>query len=285
MNAQDSRTHFRPLIATLWLCASATTIAVAATPPPRPATAQPPSKTQPMSYGSGTLSLANGNYTFAPQGCTHNGNRAICNFYVTYTGAQAGNVNAWAGYYGQWTMNVQLVDNLHVPHGPDTAYFIDGSGAHQPILFIQQGTQVWVAIEFPNVDASVTNGEFHMGKEIVGGVVISQPNMQGASASNPQLASTGTPPPAVTQQPQAAPTAPTTNCVPGSPGYSGAALCNVQDKMNVAKGWKDLLSGFAPAKPNPPPQAQMQPPQPQPPQQMQPPQAQPPQQMPQPPHP
>jgi hypothetical protein len=292
MNAQDSRRYVRPLLATLWLCAGATT-AVFAAAPARPATAAPPSKTQPMSYGAGTLSLAKGSYQFAPQGCVHNGNRAICNFYVTYTGALAGNVNAWAGYYAQWTMNVQLIDNLHVPHGPDTAYFIDATGAHQPVLFIQQGTQVWVAVEFPNVDASVTNGEFHMGKQIVGGVVIAQPNLQGAPASTPQYAATGTPAPAVSPQPQPAPAAATSNCVAGTPGYSGAALCGAQDKMNVAKGWKDLLSGFAPARPNPPPQVQSQPPQMQPPQaqmqppQMQPPQMQPPQaqmQPPQPPH-
>jgi len=279
MNAKDSLKNLRPWLATLLLCTAATAAAWAAVPPAKPhpagptppATAAPPANTQSAMASGGTLSLAKGEYQFAPQGCAHNGNRAICNFFVTYSGAPSGNVNAWAGYYGQWTMNVQLVDNFHVPHGPDAAYFIDGSGTHQPVLFIQRGTQVWVAMEFPNVDASVTNGEFHMGNQIVGGIVFSQPNGQGVPAGAPQLAMTGTPAPVGSPAPTPAPAAQTTNCVVGSPGYSGAALCNVQDKMNVAKGWKDLLSGFAPPKAAAPPQAQMQPPQPQ---QMQPPQAQ-----------
>jgi hypothetical protein len=243
---------------------------------PTPPIAAPPSRSQPQTYGSGTLSLAQGNYQFAPQGCTHNGNRAICNFYVTYSGAQQGNVNAWAGYYGQWTMNVQLVDNLHVPHGADTSYFIDATGAHQPILFIQQGTQVWLAIEFPNVDSSVTNGEFHMGNQIVGGISIGQPGQAPASqqqyagaTSTPQqqyAGTTSTTPQQLASNVQSsqAPTAPSLNCTPGTAGYSGAALCSVQDKMNVAKGWKQLLSGFARAPENPQPPQQMQPP-PQPP--------------------
>jgi hypothetical protein len=282
-------------------CTGAVVPALAAPPakaPPAPAPAAPPAATPPsrsqppQSYGSGTLSLANGNYQFAPQGCTHNGNRAICNFYVTYSGAQQGNVNAWAGYYGQWTMNVQLVDSLHVPHGPDTSYFIDATGAHQPMMFIQQGTQVWLAVEFPNVDFSVTSGEFHMGNQIVGGVAIVQPQQPqqqyAAAPSAPQQQYAGPPsvpqqqyagPPSVPQQQYAgppsapqqqyasnvqstqAPTAPPLNCTPGTVGYSGAALCNVQNKMNVAQGWKQLLSGFAPA-PQANPQPQMQPPPP-----------------------
>ena len=282
MNAQDSRRYLRPRLTMLLLCAGATApawTAPSAKPPAAPAA--PPAKTQSTTVNGGTLSLAHGNYQFAPQGCTHNGNRAICNFFVTYSGAPSGNVNAWAGYYGQWTMNVQLVDNFHVPHGPDAAYFIDGSGTHQPVLFIQRGTQVWVAVEFPNVDGTVSNGEFHMGNQIVGGIVFSQPNGQGAPAGTPQLAATGTPAPVGSAAPT--PAASTTNCVAGTPGYSGAALCNVQDKMSVAKGWKDLLSGFAPAKQAAaPPQPQMQPPQAQPPQ-IQPPQAQQ-MQPPQPPH-
>ncbi len=265
MNAKDSRRVLPPALAMLALCAGAAAVS---------APKAPPTRTQPMSYGAGTLSLANGNYQFAPQGCTHNGNRAVCNFYVTYSGAAAGNVNAWANYWNQWTMNVQLIDNLHVPHGPDTAYFIDGSGAHQPVLFLQQGTQVWVAVEFPNVDSSVSTGEFHMNNQVVGGVQISQPNAQGTAAGNTQLANNSPQAQAVSQAPAAA--APTTNCVAGTPGYSGATLCNLQDKIAVANSWKSMLSSFVPAKANTAPQTQMQAPQ----TQMQPPQMQPPQMQP-----
>ncbi len=297
MHTQDPRKCLQPRVATLCLLAAAAPalaapakqLAATAPPAPRaapPANAAPTANTQASSYGGGTLSLANGNYQFAPEGCTHNGNRAICNFYVTYSGAASGNVNAWAGYYGQWTMNVQLVDNLHVPHGPDTAYFIDASGTHQPVLFLQRGTQVWVSVEFPNVDGSVTNGEFHMGNQIVGGVPISQPNAQGAVASSPQLAMVSAPAATGYATPSAAApaaTAPAPNCAAGTPGYSGAALCNVSDKVNVAKGWQNLLGSFIPAKAAPQ-QAQMQAPQMQAPQ-MQPPQMQPPQmQPPAPPH-
>ncbi len=298
MNATDTRTFFGSRLVLVGLCAAALSAPALA--------ASPPVKTQTLSYGGGTLSLANGTYQFAPEGCTHNGNRAICNFYVTYTGAQQGNVNAWAGYNGQWTMNVQLVDNLHVPHSPDTAYFIDATGAHQPVMFIQQGTQVWLATEFPNVDGSVTNGEFHVGNQVVGGVLVQQPNVQqpnvqGAQSYGPQLANNGTPGQGGYQAPAQvayqAPTqvayqapaqaAPPPNCTPGTPGYSGAALCNVNDKMNAVKSWGNLLGSFAPQKQAAAPQAQppqmqapqMQPPQMQPPQ-MQPPQMQPPQMQP-----
>ena len=290
MHTQDSRKCPPPRMATLCLLAAAAAPvlgspakppAAAPAPPKSPApAAAPPANSQASSYGGGSLSLANGNYQFAPEGCTHNGNRAICNFYVTYLGSPSGNVNAWAGYYGQWTMNVQLIDNLHVPHGPDTAYFIDASGTHQPVLFLQRGTQVWVSVEYPNVDGSVTNGEFHMGNQVVGGVVIAQPNGQGATASAPQLAM-ATAPATTGYAAQSAPpqtaAAPPLNCVAGTPGYSGAALCNVSDKVNVAKGWQNLLGSFVPAK-QAPAQAQMQPPQMQ--QQMQPPQMQPPQMQP-----
>jgi hypothetical protein len=275
MNAKDSRQYLGSPVAMLWIVAAAIAAPALA--------ANTPARTQPPSYGAGTLSLANGNYQFAPEGCMHNGNRAICNFYITYTGAQQGNVNAWAGYYAQWTMNVQLVDNLHVPHAPDTAYFIDATGAHQPVMFIQQGTQVWIAVEFPNVDGSVTNGEFHMGNQIVGGVLVSQPNMPSAPASTAQYAMNQTQAPMVPQAtaPAAVPAAAGAppNCTPGTPGYSGAALCNVNDKMNAVKSWGSLLSGFVPAKTSAAPQPAMQPPQMQPPQ-MQPPQMQPPQMQP-----
>jgi hypothetical protein len=199
MNARYLIRYRSPRLAMLLLCAGAAPALSAAPPapppkaPPAPAPARPaPAAAQ---YGTGTLSLANGNYQFSPQGCTHNGNRAICNFFVTYSGAQQGSVNAWGSYYGQWTMQVQLVDNLHVPHQPDTSYFIDATGAHQPTLFIQQGLQVWVTIEYANVDASVTAGEFHMGNQIVGGIAIGQLNAQASPAP-----SSGAPP-AVAPQP------------------------------------------------------------------------------------
>lgn len=171
MNTQESRRYLGTTLATL-LIAAGSAAPVWGAPPAK--AAKPQSQSQ--SYGMGTLSMAQGQYQFYPQGCLHNGNRAVCSFVAVYSGANQANVNAWAGYAGQWTANVQFVDNAHVPHAADTAYFIDSFGARQPTLFIQQGTQASITIEFPNVDPAVSAGEFHLGNQIVGGIAVNQAN-------------------------------------------------------------------------------------------------------------
>jgi hypothetical protein len=172
MNTHESRSYLGATLATLLLAAGSAATPVWGAPPAR--AAKPQSQSQ--SYGMGTLSMAQGQYQFYPQGCLHNGNRAVCSFVAVYSGANQANVNAWGGYYGQWTQNMQFVDNAHVPHGSDTAYFIDSFGARQPTLFIQQGTQASITVEFPNVDPAVTAGEFHLGNQIVGGIAVNQAN-------------------------------------------------------------------------------------------------------------
>jgi hypothetical protein len=194
------------------------------------------------------LSMAQGQYQFYPQGCLHNGNRAVCSFVAVYSGANQSNVNAWAGYGGQWTQNVQFVDNAHVPHPADTAYFMDSFGARQPTLFIQQGTQASITVEFPNVDPAVTAGEFHLGNQIVGGIAVNQANY--AAPPSNMNAGGAAPQPMMPQQPTyngAAPAAPANmpqqqfamqqpqqqsqQCTPQN---ANSALCRANDKVNGA---------------------------------------------------
>lgn len=127
--------------------------ALTATAAPKPnLAAAPPARAQ--TAGMGTLSI--GQSQFYPQGCMHNGNRAICNFLLVFTGLQA-TAPAWNGA----TAQIQFIDNAHVPHKADAGYFIDSFGAHQPALMLQRGDPVWITFEFPDVDPAVTYGEFH----------------------------------------------------------------------------------------------------------------------------
>ena len=197
MNTQESRQYLGAALTTLLFAAGNAVAPAAWGAPPAPAKAAKP---QSQNYGMGTLSMAQGQYQFYPQGCLHNGNRAVCSFVAVYSGGSQGNVNAWAGYYGQWTQNLQLVDNGHVPHGADTAYFIDSFGAHQPTLFIQQGTQVSITVEFPNVDPAVTGGEYHLGNQIIGGIAVNQANYGAPPPAN--MNAGVAPQPGMPQQPQ-----------------------------------------------------------------------------------
>lgn len=206
MNTPESGRYLGAALATLLLAAGNAAVPAWGAPPAK--AARPQSSSQ--AYGMGTLSMAQGQYQFYPQGCLHNGNRAVCSFVAVYSGASQANVNAWAGYGGQWTANLQFVDNAHVPHAADAAYFIDSFGARQPILFIQQGTQASITVEFPSVDPAVTGGEFHLGNQIIGGIAVNQANY--AVPSN-NLNAQGLAPQPAMMQPGA----------PQQPGFNGAA--------------------------------------------------------------
>jgi len=174
----------------------------------------------PQTAAMGTLSI--GQSQLYPQGCMHNGNRAICNFVLVFTGQQLA-TPAWNGA----TAQILFVDNAHVPHKADTGYFIDNFGAHQPQLILQRGDQAWIAFEFPDVDPAVSYGEFHWGNQIIGQIGVVQPNyalppagqnVQGASppgVAAPNVVPAGAPPGA---GPQLATYAP-----PAVPVATGAA--------------------------------------------------------------
>jgi len=251
MNMQESRRYWGAALATLVVAAGNATASAA--PPAR--AAKPQSQSQ--SYGTGTLSMAQGQYQFYPQGCLHNGNRAVCSFVAVYSGANQANVNAWAGYWGQWTQNLQFVDNAHIPHPSDMAYFMDAFGARQPTLFIQQGTQASITVEFPNVDPAVTSGEFHLGNQIIGGIAVNQANY--AAPGSNMNAGGVTPQPMMPQQPayNGAPPA-----VPGNlpqqqlamqqpqqaqctPQNANSALCRANDKVSGATAQVAAMSQSA----------------------------------------
>ena len=190
--------------------------------------------------------MAQSQYQFYPQGCLHNGNRAVCSFVAVYSGANQANVNAWAGYFGQWTQNLQFVDNAHVPHGADTAYFIDSFGARQPTLFIQQGTQASITVEFPNVDPAVSAGEFHLGNQIVGGIAVNQANYTappgnmnaGGAAPQPMMpqqpAYNGAAPGVQGNMPQQQMATQQPQQQACTPQNANSSLCKANDKVNGA---------------------------------------------------
>ena len=196
--------------------------------------------------------MAQGQYQFYPQGCLHNGNRAVCSFVAVYSGASQANVNAWAGYGGQWTANLQFVDNAHVPHAADAAYFIDSFGARQPTLFIQQGTQASITVEFPSVDPAVTGGEFHLGNQIIGGIAVNQANYAVPSnnlnaqglAPQPAMMQPGAPqqqpgfngaaPPVPTNMPQQQMAMQPQQQQACTPQNANTPLCRANDKVNGA---------------------------------------------------
>lgn len=240
MNTQESRRYLGAALATLVVAAGNATAWGA--PPARAAKPQ----TQSQSYGTGTLSMAQGQYQFYPQGCLHNGNRAVCNFVAVYSGANQANVNAWAGYWGQWTQNLQFVDNAHIPHPSDMAYFMDSFGARQPTLFIQQGTQTSITVEFPNVDPAVTSGEFHLGNQIIGGIAVNQANYAapgsnmnaGGVAPQPMMpqqpAYNGAPPPAQANMPQQQLAMQQPQQQQCTPQNANSPLCRANDKVTGA---------------------------------------------------
>jgi hypothetical protein len=116
--------------------------------------------------GTGTLSF--GTRVYSAAGCAHNGNRVVCTFTFVNQGndatLRAGNAGELAG--------VQLVDDAHVPHKWDGAYFLDKYGSQQPSLFVQKGDSGTYLVDFANVDPRVTSAEFHLRTQVIGGVSV-----------------------------------------------------------------------------------------------------------------
>jgi hypothetical protein len=132
---------------------------------------------------SGTLE--SGERQYFPQGCVHNGNHAVCSFVLVNQG-QLVTLNAGAAMYG-----VQFVDSGHVPHGPDSAYFLDQWGSRQPQLVLQHNDRALLALEFASVDPAVTMGEFHLANQIVGGIGVAQPVYNAPQAPNGAMLASG----------------------------------------------------------------------------------------------
>src|SRR5271168_461740 len=84
------------------------------------AVSAPAARNSGQTYAAGTLQY--GQRVYYPQGCVHNGNHAVCSFTFVNQG-QPLTVNAGIG--GSELTGISFVDNGHVPHGADAAYFID----------------------------------------------------------------------------------------------------------------------------------------------------------------
>lgn len=124
--------------------------------------------------GTGTLSWAT--RVYSSSGCVHNGNRAVCTFTFVNQGNAA---TILAGGHGELS-GIQLVDDAHVPHPWDAAYFMDKYGAQQRKLVLQPGDTGTYVVGFSNVDPHVAAAEFHLRDQIVGGITV------GAAGSNPE---------------------------------------------------------------------------------------------------
>jgi|SRR6185312_9345103 len=132
-------------------------------PATQPRATTPPAQTVVQS-GAGTLTW--GNVIYTPAGCVHNGTKAVC----TFTLANQGNA---VTLQAPWQMNtLQFVDDAHVPHIADAAYFVDNYGTRQAQLFVNSGEGGTLIREFPNVNEQVAGGEFHLANQVVGGVSV-----------------------------------------------------------------------------------------------------------------
>jgi hypothetical protein len=165
--------------------AKSATATTAATPTATPATATSaagssalsrtaPTGTSGSAAAVGTGTLAWGPRVYTSTGCVHNGSSAVC----TFTFVNQGNAATLAAGGAGELSGIQFVDDAHVPHRWDTAYFMDKYNAQQKRLLVQPGDTGTYVVVFPNVDAQVASAEFHLRQQVVGGITV------GAAPSN-----------------------------------------------------------------------------------------------------
>jgi hypothetical protein len=136
-----------------------------------PATAGGPAAATPVAASGGYLTFYTRLYT--PNGCSHNGNLAVCSFTVVNRGNDA-TINAGGGPYGELG-NLQFIDDAHVPHGPQGKYFIDKYGTRQGSMVLAAGQTATFLVEFPNVNPAVTSGDFQFGTQFLSGISVQGP--------------------------------------------------------------------------------------------------------------
>jgi len=141
-----------------------------------------------------------GSRQYYPQGCTHNGNTAVCTFVFVQ---QAQTQPIHVGWGGELS-GIQLVDDSHVPHNPSAAYFVDNFGAKQMNMTVGRGDQGTMVVEFAQVDPRVTSCGFTLAQQALTNIPVSQGSAGNLAAAN-GLVGTGTGPAATA--PAAAPAA------------------------------------------------------------------------------
>ena len=197
-----------------------------------PAQSEPPAaQGAPPSLGT----LEYGPTLYYPQGCDHNGSTVVCTFVFVH---QAESASIRAGGGGSQLTGIQFVDDAHVPHAPNNAYFVDRYGARQHLLTVNRGDQGTMMVEFPLVDPRVSSGELHLGTQVLGGIPVGQggggpapgaPNTLAAGntqAAAPAAASVRQA--AATPQSAAAPA----NC--NTPQMANTSACRLTNKINNA---------------------------------------------------
>jgi len=173
-----------PTAATAATAAPATTAtsATAAGSSATPRTAQTGTTTASSgTVGTGTLAWAT--RVYSSTGCVHNGNSAVCTFTFVNQGNEA---TLAAGGAGELS-GIQLVDDAHVPHRWQSAYFMDKYGAQQQRLIVEPGDTGTYVVQFPNVNPKVGSAEFHLRQQIIGGITV------GSAPSNSAAAPAATP--------------------------------------------------------------------------------------------
>src|SRR5580700_11085109 len=115
----------------------------------------------------GTLEY--GTDVYYPQSCAHNGSTVVCTFVFVH---QAESATIRAGGGGSQLTGIELVDDGHVPHNPNNAYFVDRYGARQHVLSVNRADQGTMMVEFPLVDTRVATGEFHLGTQVLTGIPV-----------------------------------------------------------------------------------------------------------------
>lgn len=126
-----------------------------------------PAGAQSAAPSLGTLEY--GTDVFYPQGCAHNGTTVVCTFVFVHQAETAG---IRAGVAGSELTGIQFIDDAHVPHNPNNAYFVDRYGARQHVLVVNRADQGTMMVEFPLIDTRVTSGEFHLGTQVIGGIPV-----------------------------------------------------------------------------------------------------------------
>ena len=137
----------------------------------------------PPAASFGTLEYGTNRYS--PQGCQHNGSTVVCTFAFVH---QAETQTVRAGGGGSQLTGIEFIDDAHVPHKPNNAYFIDRYGARQHMLTLNPADQGTMMVEFPLVDARVTSGQLQLGTQVLAGIPVTAP---GAAA--PAAAATAAP--------------------------------------------------------------------------------------------
>jgi hypothetical protein len=134
----------------------------------------------------GTLEY--GTDVYYPQSCAHNGSTVVCTFVFVH---QAESATIRAGGGGSQLTGIEFVDDGHVPHNPNNAYFVDRYGARQHVLTVSRADQGTMMVEFPLIDARVTTGEFHLGTQVLTGIPVGATGGGGAPGAANALATGG----------------------------------------------------------------------------------------------